>query len=459
MSKSIVYGDDGSGTNWPVPNENVSNLRRTLRSNKPEVHFHLGSELETSPVSFETKHSIEPRLSLVDRQLIAEAEDLNQSVQISFDQGNTDHILDDLAAVTESDNDVELNDNGDQNVLNNEISDGVNDEVNMAEERTLLPNPFRGAPDEDASEFWRRLENYCTYKGHDAANKLCLAKAMLVESSCDWLENLPDEKKNSFQNLETAFKERYVKPSILRYRSAREIFDRKQAPDESVESHVNRLQSLNKKVDVGQETLLYAFLSGLKPPIASFVMGKNPANFPEAVDAARIAEFSTVEGSSKSDQQLFDQMSEVRRDIQRLAQRYDSMSLTASVQSDGDKRTPERKVTFQEPRQRSVSPKPNMFVPRTPMFRGQPFQAQGPRYGAQAFRGRGRNIRGSRQMRMEGPAFGQTQSQFQTGGQKCHKCGRSAHANVMYCPAVNKQCSCCGKYGHFRAVCRLMKSD
>ena len=361
MSKSIVYGDDGSGTNWPVPNENVSNLRRTLRSNKPEVHFHLGSELETSPVSFETKHSIEPRLSLVDRQLIAEAEDLNQSVQISFDQGNTDHILDDLAAVTESDNDVELNDNGDQNVLHNEINDGVNDEVNMAEERTLLPNPFRGAPDEDASEFWRRLENYCTYKGHDAANKLRLAKAMLVESSCDWLENLPDEKKNSFQNLETAFKERYVKPSILRYRSAREIFDRKQAPDESVESYVNRLQSLNKKVDVGQETLLYAFLSGLKPPIASFVMGKNPANFPEAVDAARIAEFSTVEGSSKSDQQLFDQMSEVRRDIQRLAQRYDSMSLTASVQSDGDKRTPERKVTFQEPRQRSVSPKPNMF--------------------------------------------------------------------------------------------------
>jgi len=27
----------------------------------------------------------------------------------------------------------------------------------MAEERTLLPEPFRGTPDQDVSEFWRRL--------------------------------------------------------------------------------------------------------------------------------------------------------------------------------------------------------------------------------------------------------------------------------------------------------------
>ena len=61
-----------------------------------------------------------------------------------------------------------LNDDVDQNGLH----DDINSDINMAEERTLLPSPFTAAPDEDASEFWRRLQNYCTYKSHDDANKL-----------------------------------------------------------------------------------------------------------------------------------------------------------------------------------------------------------------------------------------------------------------------------------------------
>ena len=51
------------------------------------------------------------------------------------------------------------------NPLNSDVIDSVNDanpELNleeMPEERTLIPNPFGGSPDEDLAEFWRRLDN------------------------------------------------------------------------------------------------------------------------------------------------------------------------------------------------------------------------------------------------------------------------------------------------------------
>jgi len=35
----------------------------------------------------------------------------------------------------------------------------------------------------------------------------------------------------------------------------------------------------------------------------------------------------------------------------------------------------------------------------------------------------------------------------------CNKCGRNPHANINFCPAVNKACNFCHKIGHFSRVC------
>ena len=42
--------------------------------------------------------------------------------------------------------------------------------------------------------------------------------------------------------------------------------------------YANRLRNLGKKIGLGMEenTLLYAFLSGFKPNLSSFVIGKKP---------------------------------------------------------------------------------------------------------------------------------------------------------------------------------------
>ena len=96
--------------------------------------------------------------------------------------------------------------------------------INMAEERALLPTHFRGTPEEDAAEWWRQLNTYNQFKANDDA-----AKALFIEAACDWLDNLEPQKKDTYDHLETAFKERYIQPSVLPFRSALEVVWKKAA--------------------------------------------------------------------------------------------------------------------------------------------------------------------------------------------------------------------------------------
>jgi len=116
----------------------------------------------------------------------------------------------------------------------------------MAEKRILLPNPFRDTADESPAEFWRRLNNYMQYKNIDGPDKLRLAKAMLVKGACDWLEKLPDATKADYVLLAEAFKNRYIKPPVLRFKSACEMFGKKQGIDETEDAYASRLRGLTK---------------------------------------------------------------------------------------------------------------------------------------------------------------------------------------------------------------------
>ena len=88
----------------------------------------------------------------------------------------------------------------------------ADDESAMAEERTLLPNQFGGGPEEDPAEFWRCLDNYVAYKNLTADGSIRLAKAMFVQSACDWLDGLEDAKKDTLVHLKAAFTGRFIQP-------------------------------------------------------------------------------------------------------------------------------------------------------------------------------------------------------------------------------------------------------
>jgi len=100
--------------------------------------------------------------------------------------------------------------------------------INMiSEERVLCPAPFTGSADNDPVEFWRRFKNYLEFKQIiNDADKLRLAKAMCIGEAGDWSDNLDSTSRSNFQAFSHAFEQRWTKPSVLRFRSARDMFSK-----------------------------------------------------------------------------------------------------------------------------------------------------------------------------------------------------------------------------------------
>jgi len=223
MSKNIfTMTPDAAGTEWPVPNRALAQQDRTLRSSKPSVYY----QLKETPILRQPSE----RLS-------------NPSVRSSQDE-----ILHDPELI-EPDNLVL----DDYVFLPQQVEPDLQllvplNRPSMAEERTLLPDPFAGTPKEDAAEFWRRLETYLEYKRSDEGDKLRLAMAMFVLTARDWLENLPQDRKDTYMHVKTAFAEKFIKPAILKWQSANDIFTKQQMPTETVDEYANRIRNLGKRI-------------------------------------------------------------------------------------------------------------------------------------------------------------------------------------------------------------------
>jgi len=272
-----------TGTHRSVLSEDVITLGRQLRSSKGNLFVHVAFSKALAKAASLAAAAREPlpgsgvdsdavfnkEIELDPRRKQAEAADTAQGQSIQITQTPAAAKLSAYPTQIVQQNPAQ---NNNSNHIQAQAQPPVRD-INMAEERILLPSPFRGTADEDPAEFCWRLSNYMQYKNIDGPDKLRLAKAMLVESACDWLEKLPDPTKADYALLAEAFKNRYIKPPVLRFRSACEMFGKKQGIDETVDAYASRLRGLAKRVDVNDDTLLYAFVSGLKPKTRQLCFG------------------------------------------------------------------------------------------------------------------------------------------------------------------------------------------
>jgi len=267
MSKKIVTTTpDVAGTEWSVPNRALARQDRTLRSSKPSVHY----QLSEAPILRQPSESLSnPSVRSSQEEILHEPELLEPDNLVLED----DNVF--FPQVVEPD----------LQLLVPPIR------PNMAEERTLLPDPFSGAPKKDAAEFWRRLETYLEYKRSDNGDKLRLATAMFVLTARDWFESLSEERKGTFAHLKAAFAEKFIQPAILKWQSANDIFTKQQMQSETVDEYANRIKNLGKRIEFNDSTLMFALLNGLKPAIKGEVLAKNPQSFAEAVDRARLADY------------------------------------------------------------------------------------------------------------------------------------------------------------------------
>lgn len=289
----------------------------------------------------------------------------------------------------------------------------------------ITPPAFSGQSGEDPSDWFRRFEKFCSFKGVTGDKKRDLMLYLMIGNAADWVENLAPEKKNSIQTLSTSFHERYDDSESLQHRHAKDMFDRKQRSDERVEDYITHMQKLARQVGLDEKATRFAILNGLRPAIASAVIQKESKTIDEIMSAARLAESAGL--ATSTDQPVLQQLTEMQTEMRRLTQRIDRCT-TSAIRPSSRSPTPprERRVSFNtsQPRQRQDRPRSSPGQ-RSTWNRGQPSRNQ----------------------------------QFYTsaGPTPCTRCGLpGGHEGQgpRSCRAMGSFCYICSKRNHWARCCR-----
>jgi len=344
------------------------------------------------------------------------------------------------------------------------IADSSDDEITMTE-NVIAPPSFSGKSSQDPSDWIRHFVLYCTFKGYTPVRQKALFKVLLTEGAADWLEGQDFPEDANFDVLKQAFESRYQSPSVLRYKSAKEVFTKRQALSQNVDDYVTEMVKAGKTIQMTDQMLQFAVLNGLRPEIATYVTQRQPESLTELLQAARIAELTLPVSKD----------TELHEKIDRLMSHWDKAT-AAQVTSERRSPSPAGAAAFQPPKRVTFEDwrrSPN-FRPRsaaassgnsrlnTPNFQPRggygrytrdvaPQQSQQPRPGGYQRYQTPRGFAGN------GPV-----QRFPTGNretQRCVKCGLQSHSHPNYCPAINETCYACGKRGHFSRVCRSTNAE
>jgi len=444
--------------------EVVAAPTRQLRSSRPEVVYHL--ESKSSKVSVESdaseKVSVSSSLSgaaaLVPSAPVASS---SKGAQVAFAQpsGTISAPPPQYSAVPVQvpgvsginvplpvSPDQQINDGlANVNVDDDDVFELDNiDNIEMAEERTLMPNLFTGKVEDDADEWIRHLDRYNAYRANNEEKSLALFKVLMNGPAAVWLESLPNTATDTMEHMKEAFKQRFQSPQVLKFKSAKEIFSRRQGPTESVDEFYTGIRRLARMINAQDDMVIYALLSGFRAPIANFVTQNKPDTVEKVMEFARMAELTTP-GGSVQENQLADQLDDVKVEMRKFAARLDKMS-TAAV-SGGAPTVAEG---------RSPSPRRVSFAPEATFGYGQQGGWQRGRGVGQY--GRGRMFRGRGYIRQANQQMpGRTGGENWWGQQprsECGKCGWERHENINLCPAINRTCWICSRGGHIARACR-----
>ena len=118
----------------------------------------------------------------------------------------------------------------------------------MSEDEQIVPSQFKGKTGENAEDWLRHFENYSAYRGLDEPKKLALFKVLMTELAGDWLASLADDVLVDYGRVKAAFEARYSLSEMIKYRSAKEVFARKQLDGEPVDEYITKIQKAARMI-------------------------------------------------------------------------------------------------------------------------------------------------------------------------------------------------------------------
>lgn len=312
----------------------------------------------------------------------------------------------------------------------------------------IAPRPFTGNNlDSDAAENWLNYyERYAEYRSLSDIDRSRLFCMLMHDTAGDWLSTLGVDITQSYDRLKDEFKQTFFKSDQLKWRDASKLFNEHMKPSEKVDEYVTRIKRAARHLNVSEEILNYAILTGLRPTLRTHVLSQGLKGLSETIKAAKIAECSLSSDPTaelllealQTNKQLVEKQTQ---DLKSLATQVAGLTMEkAGVQPIIDPSV----YAFNHQSQQSLhshQPIPRMQT-RPPRFTPQRQQRLNFPF----------HPRAQQPQQSRTPAYQSTQHTEQYRQSECGNCGR--HHLAGQCVAAGQVCFNCFKMGHFKAFCR-----
>jgi hypothetical protein len=333
-------------------------------------------------------------------------------------------------------------------------------EMADSDPKSLTPPSFRGSTSEDAAEWWRQFDNYCTYKGKAQIGPILALFAVLMrDTAADWYEALtaPTTK----NELHDAFVARFVTSELKQWKQASDLWSRKQQSGESGEDYLSAMIKAAKQAGMTDDKMIrFAVVKGLRPNVRAHVLQSTVTDTASLLKAVRVGELADETPGDPALHELVTELRANQAEVKRLASKLEKSSVAALT---------DRSLT---PNQRSPSPRHVSFLDnsRRPSSQERPYRDNRRTDSQQVNRsspwnGRSRapssmNMRMPNQQNAGPPPRNPNTASYQprpatdtNQSSNCYRCGKP-HSQAVTCRAMGVTCFACGKQNHFSRVCR-----
>ena len=218
----------------------------------------------------------------------------------------------------------------------------VTDYPSIADFSSTKPSLFHGYENENVERWIEKFKLHLTRRrinlAHNAAaSELALHLAGPAEV---FYYSLRESQRLNFEDLCTALRERYSSRNHT-WRQWQALSSRQQGANEPLDKYIADLHAMFQHLNLSEEEKLRYFVQGLRPDTRREVLIKQPQNYRDAEDAARLLQMvdSTIRAGHSSPNQLNDKIIEA------------VVKATIAAQG-GAKGAPEPKIAAYQPEQK-----------------------------------------------------------------------------------------------------------
>ncbi len=204
---------------------------------------------------------------------------------------------------------------------------------------TLRPDIFHGKISENVREWCAKFRAYITLHNWDQqpAKVINSMQLMLEDGALSWFLALHDKHKMTLDELCNAFIGHFQsqKPTWL---LEQQLWSRTMSPTENLEEYILDIHRLCQELSKSDKEQTASFVRGLPPTIRCQVVQKDPQNWTEACQAARLAQqaaaFIHPAARDGSDTDMRNMMSLQAQSIAELASAIKGLQTTSSAPSE-----------------------------------------------------------------------------------------------------------------------------